>query len=303
MVAPFTLDSLRGPPPRPLRPRTRARPALRARRTARRHRRRRRRGAGPAPRAGSCSSPRPGVFVGVRLRAPDPAPAVTPVADRTVARAPPCRSRCPGRPRGRRRSPSPPSASTMASGPEQPVPVASLTKLMTAYVVLHDHPLALNEPGPTITVTQADVDDYDHDTVEDDSNAHVDAQRADHGGAGARWPVGPLGRQLRRPHRPLGCGEHPRLRGEDERRRGGASAWPTRTSPTPAGSIRVPCRPPRISSRWRRPTWPIPRSRSMVKMPSITLPVAGTISTYTPFLGLLRDHRREVRLHHRSRRV
>ena len=30
----------------------------------------------------------------------------------------------------------------VASGPEQPVPIASLTKIMTAYVVLHDHPLA-----------------------------------------------------------------------------------------------------------------------------------------------------------------
>ena len=51
----------------------------------------------------------------------------------------------------------------VASGPEQAVPVASLTKLMTAYVVLHDHPLALDQPGPTITVSQADVDDYDND--------------------------------------------------------------------------------------------------------------------------------------------
>ena len=61
----------------------------------------------------------------------------------------------------------------VASGPEQPVPVASLTKLMTAYVVLHDHPLTLNQPGPTITVSQADVDDYDNATVDDDSNAQV----------------------------------------------------------------------------------------------------------------------------------
>ena len=66
----------------------------------------------------------------------------------------------------------------MTSGPEQPVPVASLTKLMTAYVILHDHPLAPDESGPHITVTQADVDDYDTDTVSDDSNAQVTARRA-----------------------------------------------------------------------------------------------------------------------------
>ena len=62
---------------------------------------------------------------------------------------------------------------TVASGPEKAAPVASLTKLMTAYVVLHDHPLALDQPGPTITVNQAELNDYENDTVNDDSNAQV----------------------------------------------------------------------------------------------------------------------------------
>ncbi|WP_202234119.1 D-alanyl-D-alanine carboxypeptidase [Actinacidiphila reveromycinica] len=37
-------------------------------------------------------------------------------------------------------------------GKQTPVPIASLTKVMTAYVVLHDHPLTGNQGGPTITV-------------------------------------------------------------------------------------------------------------------------------------------------------
>ncbi|MFE6749760.1 D-alanyl-D-alanine carboxypeptidase family protein [Kitasatospora purpeofusca] len=37
-------------------------------------------------------------------------------------------------------------------GPQQPVPIASVTKVMTAYVVLRDHPLRDGEDGPTITV-------------------------------------------------------------------------------------------------------------------------------------------------------
>ncbi|MFJ7246817.1 D-alanyl-D-alanine carboxypeptidase family protein [Kitasatospora sp. NPDC098652] len=38
-------------------------------------------------------------------------------------------------------------------GPQQqPVPIASVTKVMTAYVVLRDHPLKDGEDGPTITV-------------------------------------------------------------------------------------------------------------------------------------------------------
>jgi serine-type D-Ala-D-Ala carboxypeptidase (penicillin-binding protein 5/6) len=47
-----------------------------------------------------------------------------------------------------------------SSGGQSPVPMASTAKLMTALVVLEDHPLALNEPGPTITVTRADVSTY-----------------------------------------------------------------------------------------------------------------------------------------------
>ncbi|MFI9329311.1 D-alanyl-D-alanine carboxypeptidase family protein [Kitasatospora sp. NPDC052868] len=39
-------------------------------------------------------------------------------------------------------------------GPQQPVPIASVTKVMTAYVVLRDHPLKDGEDGPTITVDE-----------------------------------------------------------------------------------------------------------------------------------------------------
>ncbi len=38
------------------------------------------------------------------------------------------------------------------------VPIASMTKVITALMVLKAHPLAVNEPGPTITFGQADVD-------------------------------------------------------------------------------------------------------------------------------------------------
>jgi D-alanyl-D-alanine carboxypeptidase (penicillin-binding protein 5/6) len=38
--------------------------------------------------------------------------------------------------------------------------MASTAKMMTALLVLEDHPLALNEPGPTITVTPADVNTF-----------------------------------------------------------------------------------------------------------------------------------------------
>src|SRR5204863_9818904 len=42
---------------------------------------------------------------------------------------------------------------------QRPAPIASLAKVMTAYVVLRDHPLRLGEEGPTITLTDGDVAD------------------------------------------------------------------------------------------------------------------------------------------------
>jgi D-alanyl-D-alanine carboxypeptidase (penicillin-binding protein 5/6) len=46
-----------------------------------------------------------------------------------------------------------------SSGGEQPVPIASLAKAMTAYLVLRDHPLEPGEEGFTITIGPADVED------------------------------------------------------------------------------------------------------------------------------------------------
>jgi D-alanyl-D-alanine carboxypeptidase (penicillin-binding protein 5/6) len=50
--------------------------------------------------------------------------------------------------------------SQVQAGPNQhAAPIASVAKVMTAYLVLRDHPLQLGEDGPTITLTDADVAD------------------------------------------------------------------------------------------------------------------------------------------------
>jgi len=46
------------------------------------------------------------------------------------------------------------------SGNERPLSAASVTKVMTALVVLTDKPLAKDESGPTITITDTDVQSY-----------------------------------------------------------------------------------------------------------------------------------------------
>jgi serine-type D-Ala-D-Ala carboxypeptidase (penicillin-binding protein 5/6) len=48
------------------------------------------------------------------------------------------------------------------AGPNQhAAPIASVAKVMTAYLVLRDHPLRPGHDGPTITLTDADVADTD----------------------------------------------------------------------------------------------------------------------------------------------
>jgi D-alanyl-D-alanine carboxypeptidase (penicillin-binding protein 5/6) len=47
---------------------------------------------------------------------------------------------------------------TAQSGPEVPLPIASVTKLMTAHIVLTDFPLLLDQEGSSITITPNDVE-------------------------------------------------------------------------------------------------------------------------------------------------
>lgn len=45
-------------------------------------------------------------------------------------------------------------------GPDRPLPIASLAKVMTAYVVLRDHPVGAGQLGLSVTIGAADVSDY-----------------------------------------------------------------------------------------------------------------------------------------------
>ncbi|MFJ8593811.1 D-alanyl-D-alanine carboxypeptidase [Streptomyces sp. NPDC093598] len=48
-----------------------------------------------------------------------------------------------------------------SSGEQKPVPIASVAKVMTAYVILRDHPLKSGEDGPKIPIDQAAQDQSD----------------------------------------------------------------------------------------------------------------------------------------------
>lgn len=51
------------------------------------------------------------------------------------------------------------------SGEEAPIPAASLTKLVTALVILRDHPLPASAQGPDIPITAADVAEFGQQEV------------------------------------------------------------------------------------------------------------------------------------------
>ena len=60
-----------------------------------------------------------------------------------------------------------------SSGNEQAIPAASVAKVMTALVILEDKPLKKGEPGPTITISDTDVQSYNADLANKESVARV----------------------------------------------------------------------------------------------------------------------------------
>ena len=62
-----------------------------------------------------------------------------------------------------------------ASPDQQPVPIASVAKVMTAYLVLKRYPLSGARDGFTITITQTQVQDEARDADENQSGVAVAA--------------------------------------------------------------------------------------------------------------------------------
>jgi D-alanyl-D-alanine carboxypeptidase (penicillin-binding protein 5/6) len=58
---------------------------------------------------------------------------------------------------------------TDGPGATRQVPIASVAKLMTAYVILHDHPLSANGSGPDITVEPSEAAEYPSQVADGDS--------------------------------------------------------------------------------------------------------------------------------------
>ncbi len=175
--------------------------------------------------------------------------------------------------------------SQLHAGPNQhAAPIASLAKVMTAYVVLRDHPLGAGEDGPAITLTEADVADTERRRGRDESVVAVAAGEQlterqalqalllpsanNVAAALARWDSGSESRFVARMNavaRSLGM---TRTRYTDP------SGYDERTVSTAADQLRVVERALRV-----------PSFADIVAMPSATLPVAGTVRNTDTLLG------------------
>ncbi|TMM17175.1 MAG: D-alanyl-D-alanine carboxypeptidase [Actinobacteria bacterium] len=175
--------------------------------------------------------------------------------------------------------------SQVHAGPNQhAAPIASVAKVMTAYLVLRDHPLRLGEDGPTITLTDADVADTERRGRQRESVVSVAAGEQltewqalqalllpsanNIAAVLARWDAGSADRFVAR------MNAIARSLGMSHTRYTDPSGYDDATVSTAADQVRIVDRAMRL-----------PVFASIVATPSATLPVAGTVRNTDTLLG------------------
>jgi D-alanyl-D-alanine carboxypeptidase (penicillin-binding protein 5/6) len=171
-----------------------------------------------------------------------------------------------------------------ASPNQHPAPIASVAKVMTAYLVLRDRPLRLGDEGPTITLTDADLADTERRRRRGESVVPVAAgERLSELQALqalllpsanniavvlARWVAGSEGRFVTRMNATA------RSLGMAHTRYTDPSGYDDATVSTAADQVRLVVRAMRL-----------PVLASIVATSSATLPVAGTVHNTDALLG------------------
>lgn len=164
------------------------------------------------------------------------------------------------------------------------LPLASVTKLMTALVVLKDHPLSPGQQGPAITVTPADAAAYSADLAQQDSVAAVAAGESLTELQALEALLVPSADNVAVILADWDAGSVPAFvsKMNSEAQQLGLStthyADPAGLDPQSAGSA---------ADMVRLATYVMaqPVLREIVAMPQVTLPVAGTVYNYDYALG------------------
>ncbi|MGN6377323.1 MAG: D-alanyl-D-alanine carboxypeptidase family protein [Gaiellales bacterium] len=171
------------------------------------------------------------------------------------------------------------------AGPHQhPAPIASVAKVMTAYVVLRDHPLRPGEDGPAITLTAADVADTYRRAAQHESVVPIAAGEElterqalqalllpsanNIAAVLARWDAGSADGFVARMNAAA------RSLGMTHTRYTDPSGYDDSTVSTAADQVRI------VERAMRLPVF-----ASIVAMPSATLPVAGIVHNTDTLLG------------------
>jgi serine-type D-Ala-D-Ala carboxypeptidase (penicillin-binding protein 5/6) len=170
------------------------------------------------------------------------------------------------------------------SSHQHAAPIASVAKVMTAYLVLRDHPLQLGQDGPTMTLTDADVADTDRRRQQEESVVSIAAGEQlterqalqalllpsanNIAAVLARWDAGSVDTFVARMNATA------RALGMTHSRYTDPSGYDDATVSTAADQVRIVDRAMRV-----------PVFASLVATPSATLPVAGTVHNTNTLLG------------------
>jgi D-alanyl-D-alanine carboxypeptidase (penicillin-binding protein 5/6) len=173
---------------------------------------------------------------------------------------------------------------TEQSGPQVAAPIASVTKLMTAHIVLTDHPLSVGEEGPSITITPNDVSLFEEDVASDQANIQVSVGEVltehqmlegmlvhsanNFADLLAIWDAGSISAFVQKMNQTAAA------LGMTHTAYADASGFSVQSLSSPDDQLRV------ATLDMANPV-----IAQIVDMPSVTLPVGGTVSTFTPLLG------------------
>jgi D-alanyl-D-alanine carboxypeptidase (penicillin-binding protein 5/6) len=176
------------------------------------------------------------------------------------------------------------SGRPQASPGEEPVPIASVTKVMTAYLVLKRYPLSGSQSGFTVTVTAADEQAEAQDAAENQSVAAVQTGERLTERQMLEELLLPSGNNIARmlgvtvggteTHFIAEMNAEARALGMTHTTYTDPSGWDQRTVSTAADQLRIFQQATRFAA-----------FRQIVSMPSATLPVAGTVTNTNPILA------------------
>ena len=171
-----------------------------------------------------------------------------------------------------------------ASPDEQPVPIASVAKVMTAYLVLKRYPLSGTQDGFTVTITEAQAQDEIQDRAENQSGVPVAAGEQLTERQLLEALLIPSGNNVARILAAQVAGDEAsfvaqmnaeaRTLGMDHTTYTDPSGWDQGTVSTAADQLRV-----------FQAAMSFPVFRQIVSMPSVTLPVAGTVTNFNPLVA------------------